>query len=149
MSYKNVTCVCEKKEIKNKQGKRKKSIQKSSPRPAAHHLFGPAQWVCHERRIILYIIPIPYTWRGCVEADHFNQTCVLCWVMTCNMSHVSLNWPSTSPWPGSKCDQSHPASHHLWTNTKSDGPWPDRSSITLVWSEICWILSNDVKWDVL
>ena len=62
--------------------------------------------------------------------------------MTCNMSHVSLNWPSTSPWPGSKCDQSHPASHHLWTNTKSDGPWPDRPSFSCLVRN----LLDIVKW---
>lgn len=39
---------------------RKKTIKKSS-RPGAYNLFSPAQWDCHERRIILYIIPIPLT----------------------------------------------------------------------------------------
>ena len=140
MSYKNVTCVCEKNEIEKTRKEKNQSRKAASP--AAHNLFGPAQWVCHERRIISYVIPILYKWRGWIEADHSNQTCIRGWVMTCNMSHVSLNWPNTSPWPGSKCDQSLRASHHLWTNTKSDGTRPDRPSLSCLVRN----LLDIVKW---
>ena len=42
MSYKNVTCVCEKNEIEKT--RKEKNQSRKAARPAAHNLFRPAQY---------------------------------------------------------------------------------------------------------
>lgn len=118
MSYKNVTCVCEKNEIKKNKEKRKNNPEKSS---RIQFVIRPAQWVCHERRIILYVIPILYKWRGWIEAGHSNQTCVRGWVMTCNMSPCQPQLTEHTALARLQVVTRAPGISSPRTNTKSDG----------------------------
>ena len=145
MSHKNVTCVCEKNEIRNNK-EREKAIQKSSLTSSIQLVLASTVGLSWKKEYFVRLSFINGE-AGLRLAILIRRVCVRGRVMTCNMSPcqpqltehlplgpgpsvpgVTLHWPVTRPpAPGT-------------SSPRSEQGAPQSGPACLVRSEICWIL---------